>query len=223
MKRQQVMNHILGTGLVAILRGLDTQTALRTTQALYRAGVRAVEVTYPSQNAGETIRQLAEHFQNDLSVGAGTVVDPVTAVEAIRAGAEFVLAPDCNSDVIRTVKGYSKVMIPGAMTPTEALQCMRAGADIVKVFPASGLGAEFIKNMRGPLPYIPYMAVGGIGLHNAAEFMQAGCCALGAGTSLTPKDALEKGDYGRITELASEYLQLIRTYKMDLYGKKENL
>ncbi|MBU9735041.1 bifunctional 4-hydroxy-2-oxoglutarate aldolase/2-dehydro-3-deoxy-phosphogluconate aldolase [Diplocloster agilis] len=213
MNRRQTLTNILDTGLVAILRGLDTQMALKTAEALYQAGVRAIEVTYPSKNATETIRQISEHFGNDLSVGAGTVLDEGTAVEAIRAGAQFVLAPDCNEDVIRTVKGYARVMVPGALTPTEALRCMRAGADMVKLFPASSLDADYIKNMKGPLPFIPFMAVGGIGLHNAAEFMQAGCCALGVGASLTPVDLLEIGEYDRITEIAVEYLQLLMKYK----------
>jgi len=194
---------------VSILRGTGEEESYRIVEALYNAGVKAIEVTFNTKGADRIIQKLVQDYKGELIVGAGTVTNIVNAVKAIDCGAEFVLAPNTDIEVISTVKRYGKLMVPGAFTATEVLKCYEAGADIVKVFPVSSVGPEYIKDLRGPYDYIDMMPVGGVDVDNVRKFIKAGSIAVGVGGSLTKKDLIARGDYKGIEELAKRFIEEI--------------
>ena len=153
-------------------------------RALADGGVNVVEITMTVPDALDVLRQVRRALGDRLLLGAGTILDPETARAALLAGAEYLVAPTVNLDVIRLCQRYDKLVMPGAFTPTEILTAWEAGADIVKVFPAEVLGPAFFKAMRGPLPQIRLMPTGGVDLNTAADFLRAGACCLGVGGQL---------------------------------------
>src|SRR5438552_15030594 len=161
-------------------------------------------------NAPEVLRQVRQELGERLLLGAGTVLDAETARAVILAGAEFIVAPTLNLDVIRLCHRYDKLVMPGAFTPTEILTAWEAGADIVKVFPADVVGPAYFKALRGPLPQVRVMPTGGVDLNTAAEFLKAGACCLGIGGQLVEPKAVANGDFGRIRDLARQYVQIVQ-------------
>ncbi len=178
-----VLQQILKTRIVAIVRGVDPKNVLTIVQALREGGVANVEVTLNSPDALAVIKEVSEVMGGSMLVGAGTVLDADDARAAIAAGAKFIISPTLDEDTIRYTKESGVVSIPGAFTPTEILKAYRLGADLVKVFPASG-GPAYIKDIRGPLPHIPLMPTGGIRLDNIDAYQRAGGVAFGIGTAL---------------------------------------
>ncbi|HOM42672.1 MAG TPA: bifunctional 4-hydroxy-2-oxoglutarate aldolase/2-dehydro-3-deoxy-phosphogluconate aldolase [Bacillota bacterium] len=211
MKNTKAIELIKNTGIVAIMRGIAEEEALRTVEALCNAGVKAVEVTFNTRGADKIITSLIDRFKDDVIVGAGTVTNPAIAAKAVECGAEFVLAPNTDADVIAVVKNSGKVMVPGAFTPTEVLKCHDMGADIVKVFPVSTVGPKYIKDLRGPYDNIELMAVGGVDASNAGEYIKAGSIAVGVGGSLIRKDFIAKGNYKAIEEIAEKFIYEINS------------
>lgn len=209
MRSMEVFNIIKKTGIIAIMRGIGDEEALHTVEALCNAGVKAIEVTFNTSGADKIIASLINRFKGDIIVGAGTVTDSVIAAKAVESGAEFVLAPNIDAEVMSIVKDHGKVMIPGAFTPTEVLKCHNMGADIVKIFPVSAVGPKYIKDLRGPYDNIEMMPVGGVDVGNAGEFIKAGSIAVGVGGSLIRKDLLAKGDYKEVEEIAKEFIYKI--------------
>ena len=209
MKNTKVIELIKNTGIVAIMRGIGEEEALHTVEALCNAGVKAVEVTFNTPGADKIIISLIDRFKDDVIVGAGTVTNPAIAAKAVECGAEFVLAPNTDAEVVKVVKDCGKVMVPGAFTPTEVLKCHDMGADIVKVFPVSTVGPKYIKDLKGPYDNIEMMPVGGVDVSNAGEYIKAGSIAVGAGGSLIRKDFLTKGNYKAIEELAKGFIYQI--------------
>jgi len=195
-------------GILAILRGFNKQETYDTVQALMEAGIFMVEVTSDSPNAWNVINTL-KNMESRLVVGAGTVLDTETAREAIEAGADFLFSPVIRPEVIQIAHRYGRMAIPGVMTPSEALLAIECGADIVKLFPAGSLGVNYLKEMRGPFPYIPFIPTGGITRENAAAFIEAGAVAVGMGSALIQKDWLKTKKYAEITRLAKELGQEI--------------
>jgi len=195
-------------GILAILRGFNKQETYDAVQALIEAGVFMVEVTSDSPNAWHAINTL-KAMEPRLVVGAGTVLDTETAREAIEAGADFIFSPVVRPDVIQMAHRYGRMAIPGVMTPTEALLAMECGADIVKLFPAGSLGVNYLKELRGPFPYIPFIPTGGITTENAVAFIEAGAVAVGMGSALVKRDLLKTKKYAEITRLAKELRQKI--------------
>jgi 2-dehydro-3-deoxyphosphogluconate aldolase / (4S)-4-hydroxy-2-oxoglutarate aldolase len=195
-------------GILAILRGLDKQETYDTVQALIEGGIFMVEVTSDSPNAWHVINTLKTK-EPRLVVGAGTVLDTETAREAIEAGADFLFSPIVRPEMIQIAHRYGRMAIPGVMTPTEALLAMECGADIVKLFPAGSLGVSYLKELRGPFPYIPFIPTGGITPENAAEFVKAGAVAVGMGSALVKRDWLKTRNYAEITRIAKELSQKI--------------
>ena len=179
------LEQILRYQLVAILRGCEPERVPEIAAALADGGVRLLEVTLNSPDAMEVIRRLARTMGDRLLVGAGTVLTAAEAEMAIDAGAGFILSPSLDPDTIRATKKGGAVSVPGAFTATEILTAWRSGADIVKVFPAS-VGAQYIRDLRGPLPQIPLMPTGGVNLSNIREFRAAGAAAFGIGSALVP-------------------------------------
>lgn len=197
-------------GIVAVLRAPSGRRLVEVAEALLAGGVDVVEVTFTVPGAHRVLEQVADRLGDKVLLGAGSVLDSETARVAMLAGAEFIVAPTVNLEVIELCRRYGKVVMPGAMTPTEVLTAWEAGADVVKVFPSEVTGPRFIKALHGPLPQIPLMPTGGVNLQTAAEFIRAGACALGVGGALAPKDAIAGGDMARIESLAREFVEIVK-------------
>ena len=184
MSKETQLRHILDCGIVAVVRSPDSQQLVEVVRALADGGVTVAEITMTVPDALDVLRQVRQTLGDRVLLGAGTILDPETARAALLAGAEYLVAPTLNLDVIRLCQRYSKLVMPGAFTPTEILTAWEAGADIVKVFPAEVVGPAFFKALRGPLPQIRLMPTGGVDLNTAADFLKAGACCLGLGSQL---------------------------------------
>ena len=210
MPRADTLDQVLESGIVAIVRSPRSDQLIGVARALADGGVRAIEITLTVPNALDVIRDVAREMGERILLGAGTVLDPETARAAILAGAEYIVSPTLNLDVIRTCRRYDKVVMPGAFTPTEILTAWEAGADVVKVFPADVGGPNYLKAVLAPLPQVRLMPTGGVDLNTAAAFLKAGACCLGVGSALVDKDAVRTGDFDRIRELAEKYVRIVR-------------
>ena len=210
MTRDSQLQQILETGIVAVVRSPDSDRLVDVARSLLEGGVRVMEITFSVPNALEVIRRVRETLGEQVVLGAGTVLDSETARAAILAGAEFIVAPTLNTEVIRLCHRYDKVVMPGAFTPTEILTAWEAGADIVKVFPADVGGPDYFKALRGPLPQIRLMPTGGVDPQTAATFLRAGACCLGVGGQLVEPRAVAEGNFARIRDLARQYAQIVR-------------
>lgn len=212
--RSRVHSRIVESGVVAVLRGIEAETAIEVAEALHAGGIGAVEVTADTPNAVEMIADLSNAFDDtEVTVGAGTVLDSETASAAIRAGAEFVVSPTLSQDVIETANRYDAVSAPGVLTPTEALTAIEYGADLVKVFPAASVGPEYIASIRGPLDQLPIVPTGGVNLDNAAAFIEAGARAVGVGSALVDDEAIAAGDYDSLTDTARAFSETVEDAK----------
>ncbi len=163
----------------------------------------------------EILSEVRRDLGSKVLLGAGTVLDPETARSALLAGAEFIVSPNVNVDVIRMCKRYDKVSMPGAFTPTEVLTAWDAGADVVKVFPADVGGPPYLRALAGPLPQVRLMPTGGVDLTTLRDFVKAGACAVGLGSALVEKQAVQKGDMARIRDLARQYVELMKSVRKD--------
>lgn len=214
MSREQHLQRVLDCGIVAVVRFADPAPLVHVVTALADGGVTVAEVTLTVPDALDVIRAAKRELGDRVLLGAGTVLDPETARAAILAGAEFIVAPTVNLDVIRLCRRYDKLVMPGAFTPTEVLTAWEAGADIVKVFPAEVVGPAFFRALRGPLPQVKLMPTGGVDLITAAEFLKAGAACLGVGGQLVDAKAVAAGDFTRITTLARQYVEIVRHHRM---------
>ncbi|MEX5937301.1 bifunctional 4-hydroxy-2-oxoglutarate aldolase/2-dehydro-3-deoxy-phosphogluconate aldolase [Mammaliicoccus sciuri] len=172
------------TKLIAILRNAKPNDILPIVETLYKAGIRAIEVTMNSPKALESIELISDEMKGKVVVGAGTVLDAESARLAILSGATFILSPTVDKETIRMSKKYGAVSIQGAMTPTEILEAYEYGGDIIKVFPTTSLGPEYIKDLQGPLPHIPLLPTGGVSIDNVTDFIKAGAVGVGLGSAL---------------------------------------
>ena len=202
MTKEQVLGAILQTKVVAVIRMKDAARLADVAAALGRGGVKALEVTMTVPGAVEIIREMARTKAPGTLVGAGTVLDAGTATDVIAAGADFVVSPTSDMETIRACRDAGVLVAPGAFTPTEIIAAWRAGADIVKVFPATSLGPQFFRDLRGPLPQVRLMPTGGVTVENAREFLAAGAAAVGIGTALVDAKAVEAGDWAALEERA---------------------
>ncbi len=184
--------------------------------ALLAGGVEAIEITFTVPGAHRVLEQTADRLGDKILLGAGTVLDPETARTALLAGAEFIVSPTVNLDVIRLCRRYDKAVLPGALTPTEVLTAWEAGADVVKVFPSDLTGPKYLKALHGPLPQVRLMPTGGVDLGTAADFLRAGACALGIGGSLVEAKAVAAGDMARIESLARQYIEIVRKTRAEM-------
>ena len=207
MGESDVVRRLEETRIVAIIRDVSLEHARILGEALVLGGVRAIEVSFTTPDAIPFIERLSGDLGSDIAVGAGTVLDGPTARSAILAGASFVLSPALSPEVIRVCRRYGVPAIPGAMTPTEILSAWEHGASIVKVFPAGRLGPSYIKDIKGPLPQVELMPVGGISLSNAAEFVEAGAVALGIGSALVDRRLVAERNFNAITERARAFVE----------------
>jgi len=216
MSKEDQLRKALDGGIVAIVRSPDSALLVDACQALADGGVTTVEITMTVPNALDVLRQVRQTLGDRLLLGAGTVLDPETARAVLLAGAEFIVAPTVNLEVIRLCQRYDKLVMPGAFTPTEILAAWEAGADIVKVFPADVLGPPFFKAVRGPLPQIRLMPTGGVDLTTAAAFLKAGACCLGVGSQLVDPKLVAERNFGRLRELAGQYVEIVKRTREEM-------
>lgn len=207
MSQDKVVEIMLATGIVAIMRAKDSTQLLEAAEAVLAGGVRVIEVTMTTPGALDVVREATKKLEAGVLFGVGSVLDPETARAAVLAGAQFVVCPTLNLGTIEICRRYSIPVIPGAYTPTEILTAWEAGADVVKVFPASIGGSAYIKAIKAPLPQIRLAAVGGVDLKNTADFFRAGVDVIGVGGELVNQKLLDTRSFTEITERARGFRQ----------------
>jgi 2-dehydro-3-deoxyphosphogluconate aldolase/(4S)-4-hydroxy-2-oxoglutarate aldolase len=213
MKKSEVLWALAEIGLVPVLRAESEDQALKLAAAIADGGVTVLEVTMTVPGAIRVMRRLAKE-RPDILIGAGTVLDPETARICILEGAQFVVSPALNTKTIEMCHRYGVAVLPGALTPTEIVTAWEAGADVVKVFPASALGgAKYLKSVKAPLPQVELIPTGGVSLATAAEFLEAGAFALGVGADLVNLKAIAEGHPETITDNARKYLEIVRKFR----------
>jgi 2-dehydro-3-deoxyphosphogluconate aldolase/(4S)-4-hydroxy-2-oxoglutarate aldolase len=210
VSKEKQLAQVLDSGIVAVIRSPESQQLVDVARALADGGVTVIEITMSVPRALDVLGQVREALGDRILLGAGTVLDAETARAVLLAGAEFIVAPTLNLDVIRLCRRYDRLVMPGAFTPTEILAAWEAGADIVKVFPADVVGPAFFKALQGPLPQIRLMPTGGVDLTTAAAFIKAGACCLGIGGQLVEPRAVRERNFDRIRELARQYTAIVK-------------
>ncbi|HJN18502.1 MAG TPA: bifunctional 4-hydroxy-2-oxoglutarate aldolase/2-dehydro-3-deoxy-phosphogluconate aldolase [Armatimonadota bacterium] len=218
MAQKSHLSRILDSGVTAVIRAKSSEHLIDVAKAIRDGGVECIEVTMTTPNALKVIEQAANEFGDEVLIGVGSVLDAETCRAAILSGAEFVVGPCLDLGVIEMCRTYSKPCIPGAMTPTEILTAWRAGADLVKVFPAGGLGPNYFKDVLAPLPQVKLVPTGGVDVSTAADFIKAGAAALCVGSAMTPKDAMAEGRWDVLTDLASQFVAEVQKARADLDG-----
>jgi 2-dehydro-3-deoxyphosphogluconate aldolase/(4S)-4-hydroxy-2-oxoglutarate aldolase len=207
MKKEVILRSILDIGVVPVVRTSSAESAILAIEAVYRGGIRAAEITMTVPGAIKALEKLADAFGDKLVLGAGTVLDPETARICMLAGAQFFVTPALNVKTIEMAKRYSKVIMPGALTPTEVVTAWEAGADFVKVFPCGALGgAKYIKALKAPLPHIEMVPTGGVSLETTADFLKAGAAAVAVGAELIDAKTISEGRYEVFEERARQFL-----------------
>ena len=216
MTREEVRQKIVAIGIVPVVRAASSQQAMRAAEAVCAGGIPIVEVTMTVPGAIDVIAQLAKSVGKDVLVGAGTVLDADAAQRCIDAGAEFLVSPGFELATVQWAKQQGKLMMAGALTPTEVIAAWKAGSDFVKIFPCGAVGgAKYIKALKAPLPQVPMIPTGGVNLDTAADFIQAGADALGIGGELVSAAALRSGNLDAITEAARLYVAIVREARRD--------
>jgi 2-dehydro-3-deoxyphosphogluconate aldolase / (4S)-4-hydroxy-2-oxoglutarate aldolase len=210
MSKQANLARVHHRGIVAVIRAASGERLADVAEALVAGGVDVMEVTFTVPRAQRALERVAERLGDRILLGAGTVLDPETARIALLSGAEFIVSPTVNLDVIKLCHRYDKLSIPGAFTPTEVLTAWEAGADIVKIFPCDVAGPPHLKALAGPLPQVRMMPTGGVNLNSAAAFLRAGAFALGIGGSLVDSKSVADGDMEKIEKLARQFVEIVQ-------------
>lgn len=209
MQKSEVIKKICDCGVVAVVRAENAEQGVEIAKACAKAGIAALEITFTVPGAVDVIKKLSEIYNTgEIIVGAGTVLDTETARAAILAGAKYVVSPCLNKEVVALCNRYQVACMPGAMTVKEVVECMEAGADIVKIFPGELFGPKIIKAFKGPLPQARMMPTGGVSLDNVHEWIKAGAVAVGVGGSLTA--GAKSGDYQSITDIGKQFVDKVK-------------
>jgi len=215
LTKKEIVHAIAACGLIPVVRTTEAAQAIAVADALQRGGAPIIEITMTVPGALQVLEQLSKTVSEGVVLGAGTVLDGKTARLAILAGAQFIVAPTLDEETIRVCNRYAKVVVPGALTPTEILRAWEMGADFVKVFPADSVGGPgYIKAVKAPLPQVELVPTGGVDIRTAPEFIKAGATAVGAGSSLVDKKIIAEGDYERLVEKTREFLQAIKAARL---------
>ena len=208
---KEVLAKIIDEGVMPVIRVASAAEAFEVAKAIHDGGISVVEVTMSVPGALEVMKEVTQKFGKEVLLGAGTILDPETARAALLSGAQFIVTPTLNPEVIRMCKRYSAVVIPGTLTPTEVLTAWEAGSDLVKVFPIAQVGGPaYIRALRGPLPHIPMVPTGGVNVQNAGEFIKAGAAAIAAGGELVDKKAVAEKKFSVIAENARKFLAEVK-------------
>lgn len=210
MDKQTILSFLKDIGIVPVVRTGSAESAIKAIEAIYAGGIRSAEITMTVPGAVKALEKVADKFGDKLVLGAGTVLDPETARICMLAGAEFFVTPALKLSTIEMVKRYGKIIIPGALTPTEVLTAWEAGADIVKVFPCGNVGGpKYIKALKAPFPQIEMIPTGGVNLETAGEFLKAGACAVAVGGELVDAKTIQEGRYEVFEERARKFLEVV--------------
>jgi 2-dehydro-3-deoxyphosphogluconate aldolase/(4S)-4-hydroxy-2-oxoglutarate aldolase len=217
MTAKEILSLITEVGIVPVVRASTAEAAIQAVEACFNGGIRAAEITMTVPGAVRALEKVADRFGDRLMLGAGTVLDPETARICMLAGAQFFVTPALRVSTIEIVKRYSKVICPGALTPTEVLTAWEAGADVVKVFPCGNVGgAKYIKALKGPFPQIEMIPTGGVNLETAGEFLKAGACAVAVGGELVDVKSIKEGRLDVIEERARQYLAAVAKARAEM-------
>lgn len=208
--KSQIISLLTNPGIIAVVRAQKPEQVIPLSEALIAGGVIAIEITMSTPNAIAAIRDARQKLAERALIGVGTVLDAKTCGEAIEAGAEFVVTPICRTEFVSIAHAADRPIMLGAYTPTEAQIAHEAGADFIKIFPADTLGPGYIKALRAPLPHLKIVPTGGVDVHNVADFLKAGCAAVGVGGSLVTAKMLQEGDWVGLTKLAEEFVNAAR-------------
>ena len=211
MTKEEVRRKIVEIGIVPVVRASSAKQAMQAAEGVCAGGIPVVEVTMTVPGAVELIAQMVKSMGADVLVGAGTVLDAETGQRCLDVGAEFLVSPGFDLGTVQMAKRAGKLMMAGALTPTEVITAWKAGSDIVKIFPCGTVGgAKYIKALKAPLPQVPMVPTGGVNLSTAADFIQAGAEALGIGGELISAAALKSGDIQEITDAARQYVAIVQ-------------
>jgi 2-dehydro-3-deoxyphosphogluconate aldolase/(4S)-4-hydroxy-2-oxoglutarate aldolase len=211
--RAEIIAKLVDPGIVAIIRTDRPEQVIPVTEALLAGGIVAVEITLTVPNALEAIRQAVQRFGQQAVIGAGTVLDARAAEAVIQAGAEYVVTPITRVQIVSVAHAADRPVMLGAYTPTEAQTAYEAGADFIKLFPADTLGPGYIKALRAPLPHLRIVPTGGVDLNTAADFLRAGCAALGVGSALVSADLVKRSDWAELTRRSRAFVEIARSVR----------
>jgi 2-dehydro-3-deoxyphosphogluconate aldolase/(4S)-4-hydroxy-2-oxoglutarate aldolase len=211
MNKAEITKRIVDVGIVPVVRAASAAQAIAAAEAVCAGGITVVEVTMTVPGAVEAIAQLVKTLGSAVVVGAGTVLNAESARRCLDAGAQFLVSPGFDLETVKFANSQGLPMMAGALSPTEVITAWNAGSDFVKVFPCGNVGgAKYIKALKGPLPQIPMVPTGGVNLNTTADFIQAGSAAVGVGGELVLASALKSGNLREITELAKQYVSIVR-------------
>jgi 2-dehydro-3-deoxyphosphogluconate aldolase/(4S)-4-hydroxy-2-oxoglutarate aldolase len=217
--KQQILSNLISVGVVPVVRTATAEAAIRSIEALYEGGITVAEITMTVPGAVKALESVAAKFGGRITLGAGTVLDPETCRICMLSGAEFFVTPSLDVRTIEMARRYSKVILPGALTPTEVKTAWDAGADIVKVFPCGNVGGpKYIKALKGPFPHIEMIPTGGVNLDTTADFLRAGACSVAVGSELIDAKTIQEGNFEVFTERARQYLAIVRQTRAELAG-----
>lgn len=214
--REQVIKKILDEKIVVIVRGVESAKLIPMAEAMYEGGIRLLEITYSANGAvsdeqtAKNIKALSEHFKGRMFIGAGTVLTEKQVELTKNAGGQFIISPDVNTSVIKKTRELNMVSLPGALTPTEIQTAVNAGADMVKLFPITNMGVDYVKAIKAPLSHVKMLAVGGINLDNMQDYLKVGISGFGIGSNITPKKCIDEENYAEITELSKKYVAAVK-------------
>ena len=213
--RNKVIEAIDKYKIITIVRGVKSEKLIPLAEAMYDGGIRLLEITYSAdksvsdEETAKNIEMLSKHFEGRMFIGAGTVIRENQVELTYKAGGKFIISPDTYENVIKKTRELGMVSMPGALTPTEIQNAHRFGADYVKLFPITNMGAEYVKAVKAPLSHIKLLAVGGIDENNMTDYLKAGVCGFGIGSNIVSKKLIESEDFSSITELAKKYTRVI--------------
>ena len=210
MKRLEMIKKISDAGIVAVIRATSKEEGIKIVEAVKKGGIKALEITMTVPGAIDIIKELTEIYKDDedMLIGAGTVLDPETARACILAGAKYIVSPSLNADTVRLCNRYRIAVMPGIMTVKEAVEAMELGVEIIKVFPGNAFGPSIISSFKGPLPQANFMPTGGVSLDNVKDWIKAGAVAVGTGGDLTR--GASTGNYELVTETAAKFVQAVK-------------
>jgi 2-dehydro-3-deoxyphosphogluconate aldolase / (4S)-4-hydroxy-2-oxoglutarate aldolase len=210
MKRMEIVKKISEYGIVAVIRATSKEEGIKITEAVKKGGIKALEVTMTVPGAVEIIKELSEIYKDDeeVIIGAGTVLDPETARACILAGAKYIVSPSLNPETVKLCNRYRVAIMPGIMTVKEAVEALELGVEVLKVFPGNAFGPSIISSLKGPLPQGNFMPTGGVNLDNVKDWIKAGAIAVGTGGDLTK--GAKTGDYELVTETAAKFVEAVR-------------
>ncbi len=213
MSKEETLKSLIDCGVVAVIRLADSSKLIKVAEAIYEGGISGIEITMTIPNAIKVIEEASKSIGDYMNIGVGSVLNSETAQQAIDAGAKYVVSPIFKKEIVETAKKNGIPSMPGAFTPTEVQTAWEAGADIVKVFPADVVGMAFFKGVLAPMPHLKLMPTGGVSLTNAGDWIKAGACAVGVGSALLDKKAIEEGNFDKLTDNAKILIENVNSVR----------